>query len=88
MRSNDILGSEIKENDEPALKTLTKIEHVLVDHKHFEITFTFGPNDYFTNATLKKTLELDDEEEPVSSKGTVIEWKDGKNTTVKVTKKT
>lgn len=70
------------------MKSLTKIEYVLVDSKNFSITFTFGANDYFTNTELKKTVELNEDEEPVKTIGTVIEWKEGKNTTVKITKKT
>ena len=31
---------------------------------------------------------MDDDDEPVKTTGTPIEWKEGKNTTVKVTKKT
>lgn len=88
MKSNDVLAMEIKEQDEVALKTLTKVEYVLEDAKKFHITFTFGANDFFTNTELKKTIELDENEEPVKTTGTVIEWKEGKNTTVKVTKKT
>lgn len=88
MKSNDVLAMEVKEQDEAALKTLTKVEYVLEDAKKFHITFTFGANDYFTNTELKKTVELDENEEPTKTTGTTIEWKEGKNTTVKVTKKT
>lgn len=88
MKNNDVLAMEIKEQDEAALKSLTKIEYVLTNATKFELVFTFGPNDYFTNTELKKTVEMDEDEEPVKTTGTKIQWKDGKNTTVKVTKKT
>ena len=88
LKSNDVLAQEIKEQDEAGLKALTKIEYVLVDAKKFEIVFTFGANDLFNNTQLKKTVEMDEDDEPVKTTGTPIEWKEGKNTTVKVTKKT
>lgn len=72
LKSNGIISSEIKEHDETALKTLTKVEYVLVDPHKFEITFTFGPNDYFTNTELKKTIEVDENEEPLKTVGTPI----------------
>lgn len=88
MKSNDILAQEIKEQDEPALKALTKIQYVLVDAHKFEIVFTFGANEIFNNTELKKIVEMDEDDEPVKTTGTPIEWKEGKNTTVKITKKT
>jgi nucleosome assembly protein 1-like 1 len=53
-----------------------------------ELVFTFGPNEYFSNSVLKKIVELNEDDEPVKTTGTPIEWKEGKNTTVKITKKT
>ena len=68
------------------------------DQKGFTIEFEFTPNDYFTNTLLTKSYELrtgPDEHEPlayegpeiVKSKGCTIDWKKGKNVTVKMVKK-
>lgn len=40
-------------------------------------------NDYFENETLTKSFVLKDDDEPISGAGTEIEWKEGKNITVK-----
>lgn len=60
----------------------------MIDLQKFEIIFTFGENDYFTNTELKKVVEVDEDDEPLKATGTPIEWKAGKNLTVKITKKT
>ena len=68
------------------------------EHKGFTIEFDFTPNDYFSNTMLSKSYELRtglDEHEPLSyegpeivkSKGCEIQWKKGKNVTVKMVKK-
>lgn len=88
IQTNDVLGMEVKEADEAVLKSLTKVTHTIVDATHFEIAFTFAANDFFSNTELKKSVVLDENEEPISTTGTPIEWKEGKNTTVKITKKT
>ena len=87
-KNHSELVHEIKEADLPVLKSLLKVEYVPVDLTKFEIVFTFAPNEYFTNTELRKVVNLDEDEEPVSTTGTKIEWKEGKNTTVKITKKT
>lgn len=52
------------------------------------VVFDFGPNDYFTNTSLKKEIYMKNEEEPSHSVGTQIEWKDKKkNVTVKTIQK-
>ncbi|EGR32850.1 nucleosome assembly protein, putative [Ichthyophthirius multifiliis] len=88
MWENDILAVEIKEQDAEPLKSLLKIEYNPISTTLVEVIFTFGPNDYFTNTVLKKIVELDEDDEPVKTTGTKIEWKEGKNTTIKITKKT
>lgn len=52
----------------------------------FKLTFTFKENPYFTNTVLTKSYYMLDDEEPVleRSEGTQIDWKQGKNITVKV----
>lgn len=54
----------------------------------FKLTFTFKENPYFTNTVLTKTYYMLDDDEPVleRSEGTQIDWKTGKNITVKVSR--
>merc|ERR1712226_545203 len=64
----------------------------------FTLYFHFGPNDYFENQVLTKTYELKcepQEDDPFSFEGPeiikctgcTVEWKKGKNLTVKQVKK-
>lgn len=51
----------------------------------FCIKFHFDKsNPYFTNVVLEKTFEMRDEETPIRSKGTFIDWKEEKNLTQKI----
>ena len=64
------------------------IEYPTEDKDDFTLKFSFAPNEYFTNEVLSKEINFNDKNEPKKSKGSVIDWKDGKNITVKkVTKK-
>lgn len=55
----------------------------------FKLSFTFKENPYFTNTLLTKTYHMLDDTEPVleRSEGCSIDWKPGKNVTVKIMKK-
>ena len=64
----------------------------------FTLHFYFAPNDYFTNSVLTKEYEMKcepSEDDPFSfegpeifkCKGSTINWKEGKNLTVKTVKK-
>ena len=64
----------------------------------FTIHFFFAPNDFFTNTELTKEYEMKckpDEEDPFGfegpeifkCKGCTVNWKSGKNVTVKTVKK-
>jgi len=89
----------IEEYDEPILKHLIDIKAVTVrEPMSFYIEFHFEPNDFFTNTVLTKTYELRLSPDPsdvfsfegpeiVKSKGCTIDWKKGKNVTVKTIKK-
>lgn len=68
------------------------------ERKGFTIEFEFTPNDFFSNTILTKSYELRmgiDEREPLAyegpeltkSTGCEIQWKKGKNVTVKTVKK-
>lgn len=64
-------------------------EETEVETTGFMLTFTFKENPYFTNTVLTKSYHMLDDDEPVleRSEGTEIDWKPGKNITVKVMKK-
>lgn len=88
-----MVGAEITTKDEPILNALTAVTftttfHPQKEEETFQVTFTFAPNDYFTNTVLTKTIVVDTEEQrPVESTGTPIQWKEGKNVTVKTVQK-
>lgn len=84
MKNSDLITAEIKEKDEAILKHLVKIEYSPSDDPlKFTINFTFSENEYFTNTLLTKTFELKTDDEPIKGEGTEIDWKEGKNVTVK-----
>ncbi|CAD8101789.1 unnamed protein product [Paramecium sonneborni] len=88
LKNSDIIAQEIKDRDDPILKSLTKIEYEPQEKSdNFSLNFYFAPNDYFKNTVLKKKFILKDGENPVKSEGTIIEWNDGKNVTRKLIKK-
>ncbi|KAG6428887.1 hypothetical protein SASPL_106926 [Salvia splendens] len=90
MKSNEILGEEITERDEEALKYLKDIKWSrLEDPKGFKLEFFFDTNPFFKNSVLTKTYHMIEEDEPILEKaiGTVIEWYPGKGLTQKVLKK-
>lgn len=84
--------------DEPIFKNLEDVTIELPEkNTGFTINFHFSPNEFFTNTILSKEYEMKndvDPEDPLDfdgpeifkSKGCKIEWKTGKNTTVKVIK--
>lgn len=80
----DLINTYITEVDEPILKHLTNIDVVChPDTDNFEVEFTFGPNEYFTNDKLKLEVTVDDGEddgEPIEEiKSTEITWNQGKD---------
>lgn len=87
MLTHDVISETIQPDDEKALNHLTKVECFRSeDGKNFSVTFHFSENEFFTNATIKKEFELDNDEIKRSF-GTVIEWKEGKNLTMEIVKK-
>lgn len=91
MTNSEVVTEIIEDKDRPALKSLRDVECVLDedDAMSFTLRFHFGPNDYFSNETLEKTYRLIDDDEPIleRAEGTTIDWKPGKNLTVKTLKK-
>ncbi|KFM57101.1 Nucleosome assembly protein 1-like 4, partial [Stegodyphus mimosarum] len=89
----------IEEYDEPILKHLVDVKAVtLSEPMGFYLEFHFEPNDYFTDTVLTKYYELKCTPDPtdvfsfegpeiVKCKGCTIDWKKGKNVTVKTIKK-
>lgn len=81
------MAQDIHPKDEDVLKSLVNIEFVGKDlvTNDFSVTFTFAPNDYFTNEVVtKKFLHKEGEEEHYKTEVVPeITWKEGKNITVK-----
>ncbi|XP_026751725.2 nucleosome assembly protein 1-like 1 isoform X1 [Galleria mellonella] len=98
-RNVSMLCEMMQEHDEPILKCLQDIKVQMHDDPiGFTLEFYFAPNDYFTNTVLTKEYSMKckpDEENPLefegpeiySCKGCEINWKKGKNVTVKTIKK-
>lgn len=98
---NSNLAEEIFEQDEPVLKALTDIRLSFVPEEQgvgFTIDFHFKENEFFSNAVLSKTFIMQlpaaegeqqefDDESLQKLIATPIQWKAGKNTTVKVVTK-
>ena len=97
LRNHECFAEQISEKDVAVLASLVDVTSAPLppadgegdEQFGFTLTFTFAPNDYFSNATLSKTYYFSDEEESylVKAVGTPIAWAAGKNTTVKVLKK-
>uniref|UniRef100_A0A452QX84 Nucleosome assembly protein 1 like 4 n=1 Tax=Ursus americanus TaxID=9643 RepID=A0A452QX84_URSAM len=100
-RNVDMLSELVQEYDEPILKHLQDIKVKFSDPGQpmsFVLEFHFEPNDYFTNSVLTKTYKMKSEPdqadpfsfegpEIVDCDGCAIDWKKGKNVTVKTIKK-
>ncbi|XP_058723260.1 nucleosome assembly protein 1;3-like [Vicia villosa] len=90
MKNNDVLGEEITERDEGALKFLKDIKWTRIEEpKGFKLEFFFDSNPYFSNSVLTKIYHMVDEDEPILEKaiGTEIQWLPGKCLTQKILKK-
>merc|ERR1719384_2105901 len=95
----DMLQEMVQEADEPLLHKLTDIAVTFSEQPMgFTLHFYFAPNDYFSNLILTKEYEMKcepSEDDPFSfegpeifkCKGCTINWKEGKNLTVKTVKK-
>lgn len=89
----------VQEHDEPILKHLTDIKlQFKEDPMGFILEFYFEQNEYFTNTVLTKEYSMKcapEADDPFSfegpeifkSKGCTIDWKEGKNVTLKTVKK-
>ncbi|XP_013925173.1 PREDICTED: nucleosome assembly protein 1-like 4 isoform X2 [Thamnophis sirtalis] len=100
-RNVDMLSELVQEYDEPILKYLQDIKVKFSEPGQpmsFTLEFHFEPNDYFTNSILTKTYKMKSEPdktdpfsfegpEIVDCEGCIIDWKKGRNVTVKTIKK-
>ncbi|XP_030025312.1 nucleosome assembly protein 1-like 1 isoform X3 [Manduca sexta] len=98
-RNVSMLCEMMQEHDEPILKCLQDIKVQMHDEPiGFTLEFHFAPNEYFTNTVLTKEYSMKckpDDDSPLdfegpeiySCKGCEINWKKGKNVTVKTIKK-
>ncbi|XP_066557216.1 nucleosome assembly protein 1-like 4a isoform X2 [Amia ocellicauda] len=100
-RSVDMLSDLLQEHDEPILKHLQDIQVKFSDPgapMSFMLEFHFEPNSYFNNTVLTKVYKMKSEPEPtdpfsfegpeiVDCEGCEIDWKKGKDVTVKTIKK-
>jgi nucleosome assembly protein 1-like 1 len=94
LRSSGFVANSIFEGDEEALSYLRDIRYSELegDDEGFTLTFHFAENPYFSNSTLSKTYHMEQDEllgelQYLHATGTKIEWKAGKNLTVKQIKK-
>jgi len=95
----DMLQEMVQEADEPVLSKLNDITVTFSENPMgFTLHFYFAPNDYFSNTVLTKKYEMKcepSEDDPFSfegpeifkCEGCTINWKEGKNLTVKTVKK-
>ena len=94
MKNFDILEEQITAKDEGPLKFLVDIACTQLSgededgepERGFKLDFTFVENPYFSNAVLTKSYFMVDDTDPIleRAEGTEIQWKAGKNVTVKV----
>ena len=94
--NESLLCGTFESIDEPIMKFLQDVTVSLPpENTSFTLTFHFAPNQFFTNKELTKEYLMKntfDPEDPLDfdgpeifkSKGCKIDWKAGKNTTVKV----
>lgn len=96
----DMLSEMVQDHDEPILQSLQdiKVKFAEPSEMGFTLEFLFDQNEYFTNTVLTKhyTMRSEPEEgdpfsfegpEIIKCKGCQIDWKKGKNVTVKSIKK-
>jgi nucleosome assembly protein 1-like 1 len=85
--NSDVIGEHVEEKDEAILRCLEKVEGgKSEDHKKIWVDFFFSENEWFTNTQIHKEFELDEDVIKKSS-GDQIQWKEGKNITIKIVKK-
>ncbi|KAK5119957.1 hypothetical protein LTR85_007033 [Meristemomyces frigidus] len=90
---NSSLAETITDRDEDALKALTDIRMEYLDRPGFRLIFEFAENEFFSNKTISKTYYYQEENGYGGdfiydhAEGDKIDWKQGKDLTVKVESK-
>ncbi|APA08125.1 hypothetical protein SS1G_00202 [Sclerotinia sclerotiorum 1980 UF-70] len=93
MKNQVSLAEMITDRDEAALKDLTDIQMEYLDKPGFRLIFQFADNEFFTNKTITKTYFYQNESGYGGdfiydhAEGDKINWKDGKDLTVRVESK-
>lgn len=93
MKNQISLAEMITDRDEGALKHLTDIRMEYLDRPGFRLIFEFEENEYFTNKTITKTYFYQEENGYGGdfiydhAEGEKVEWKTGKDLTVRVESK-
>lgn len=93
MKNQISLAEMITDRDEAALKSLTDIRMEYLDRPGFKLIFEFAENEFFTNKTITKTYFYQEENGYGGdfiydhAEGDKIDWKAGKDLTVRVESK-
>lgn len=93
MKNQVSIAELITDRDEPALKCLTDIRMEYLDRPGFRLIFEFSDNGHFTNKMVTKTYFYQEESGYGGdfiydhAEGDKIDWKSGKDLTVKVESK-
>ncbi|KAI9826874.1 MAG: hypothetical protein M1832_005813 [Thelocarpon impressellum] len=93
MKNQISLAEMITDRDEGALKNLTDVRMEYLDRPGFRLIFEFADNEYFSNKTISKTYFYQEESGYGGdfiydhAEGDKIEWKDGKDLTVRIESK-
>jgi nucleosome assembly protein 1-like 1 len=93
MKNQISLAEMITDRDESALKSLTDIRMEYLDRPGFRLIFEFDENEFFSNKTITKTYFYQEENGYGGdfiydhAEGDKIEWKAGKDLTVRIESK-
>lgn len=93
MKNHNSFAEIITDRDEAALKHLVDIRLEYLEKLGFKLIFEFEPNEFFTNKTISKTYHYQNEGGYGGefiydhAEGDEIDWKDGKNLTVRIESK-
>ncbi|KAL9107560.1 MAG: hypothetical protein Q9227_007560 [Pyrenula ochraceoflavens] len=93
MKNQTSIAELITDRDEEALRTLIDVRMEYLDRPGFKLIFEFAENDFFTNKTISKTYFYQEESGYGGdfiydhAEGDKIDWKPGKDCTVRVESK-
>jgi len=93
MKNQISLAEMITDRDEAALKELIDVRMEYLEKPGFRLIFEFGPNEFFTNTKITKTYFYQNESGYGGdfiydhAEGDKIDWKAGKDLTVRVESK-